>query len=184
MMLSRRGLAKGLVGGSSAMFFAAWNQVQASQALSAAVLAITLSQPRTIDNLQMLGKDGPLSLTAYRGQLVILNLWATWCLPCRREMPSLSRLAQWMKNKPCAVLPLAFDRSGTGAVETFYAEMAITNLPVLVGTSANLQEVTSHVGLPSTLILDGEGRLRWSISGEAEWDDPDTLHWLTSLLPD
>ncbi|MBL8791984.1 MAG: TlpA family protein disulfide reductase [Rhizobiales bacterium] len=177
-------MVQGLICSSAAALAPPWPRVQAGDALSAAVLAITLSQPRTIDNLKMRGKDGPLSLTAYRGQLVILNLWATWCLPCRREMPSLSRLAQWMKGKPSAVLPLAFDRSGTSAVETFYAEMAITNLPVLVGQSANLQDVTSQVGLPSTLILDDAGRVRWSISGEAEWDDPDTLRWLTSLLPD
>jgi len=176
-------MTTGLVGAAAAGLSISCSPAEAGRALAAAVLAIELSQPYSIDNIQIEGKEGPLSLSDHRGRLIVLNLWATWCLPCRREMPSLSRLAQMMDGRPCSVLPLAFDRSGMGAVEKFYADMAIANLPVLVGQTANLQEVTTHTGLPSTLVLDGTGQVRWSVSGEAQWDDPDTLRWLTSLLP-
>lgn len=135
---------------------------QKSISISAAVLAITHAQPRSLDALLIKGESGAISLTAFRGRIVILNMWATWCLPCRREMPSLLRLKVTLRDTPVDILPVALDRRGLEAVRGFYVDAGITNLPALSGDAANLQEVTPNVGLPSTYILDGDGLLRWS----------------------
>lgn len=178
MKLTRRAFA----GGMAAATLAASARAS-DDALSAAVLAITLSQPKSLDGLRLTGEDGPVMLTAFRGRLVILNFWATWCLPCRREMPSLSRLATAMAGRPCSILPLAMDRGGLARVAAFYDETGISNLPLLAGDAANLQEVVANTGLPSTCLIDSAGMMRWSVTGEARWDDADTIKWITSLLP-
>lgn len=177
-MLTRRALVAGglaAVGGCAV--------ARAEDALSAAVLAITHAAPKSLDGIAMTGPDGPVHLTDFRGRLVILNLWASWCLPCRREMPSLSRLAGVLTGKPVVVLPLSFDRRGLEAVTEFYAELGLTNLPRLAGDTANLQAVNVGPGLPATLVIDAAGLMRWSVTGEATWDDADTLRWLSALLP-
>ena len=176
-MLSRRQF----VGGVLPMCLAGHPALAEDIAISAAVLAITHAQPRSLDALLIKGESGAISLTAFRGRIVILNMWATWCLPCRREMPSLSRLKVTLRDTPVDILPVALDRRGLEAVRGFYVETGITNLPALSGDAANLQEVTPNVGLPSTYILDGDGLLRWSVTGEAQWDDEDTLRWITTL---
>lgn len=152
-----------------------------SAAISAAVLAITHAQPKSLDGLWIDSENGVLPLSAFRGRVVILNLWATWCLPCRREMPSLSQLQSRLDGQRFAVLPVAFDRRGLPAVRDFFAETAITNLPALSGDATTLQELAPNIGLPSTYVLDKEGLMRWSVAGEAQWDDEDTLRWLNSL---
>lgn len=177
MTLSRRQL----VGGILPMCLAGRPALAADNAISAVVLAITHAQPRSLDALLIKGEGGTVSLAAFRGRIVILNMWATWCLPCRREMPSLSRLKLTLRDAPVDILPVALDRRGLEAVRDFYAETGITNLPSLSGDAANLQEVAPNVGLPSTFILDGEGLLRWSVTGEAQWDDSDTLRWIFTL---
>ncbi len=180
MTLTRRHF----IGGVMPMWLAGRPALAADSAISAAVLAITHAQPRSLDALLIKSEEGELALTALRGRIVILNMWATWCLPCRREMPSLSRLKVKLQNAPVDILPVAFDRRGLEAVRGFYAETGIANLPALSGDAANLQEVAPNVGLPSTYILDGDGRLRWSVTGEAQWDDEDTLRWITALPTD
>ena len=155
----------------------------AEDALSAAVLAITHSEPRSFDLLAMRTRSGPISMSSMRGNLLIVNIWASWCVPCRREMPSLSRLASSLDGKKAAILPVSFDRAGLQAVNEFYTEFGIDNLPGIAGEVGNLQDVTGTVALPSTFLIDPMGMRRWSVIGEARWDDADTLHWITSLLP-
>ena len=80
----------------------------------------------------------PLTLADYSGKVVLLNIWATWCPPCRAEMPSIDRLAGAMEGKDFAVIPLSTDRAGAERVAQFYRDILIENLDVLHDRSGNL----------------------------------------------
>lgn len=149
---------------------------------SAAERLMPVSPPRRITGLEMLDSKGTsVSLTSFRGQVVILNLWAPWCLPCRAEMPALSRLQHKISPQGGSVLPLSFDWQGASGVKQFFEEQGITNLPVLVGEGKNLQAATGIVGLPSTLILAPEGEHVATVIGAADWDDAATVDYLLGL---
>jgi len=149
--------------------------------LPAADVMVTAAA-RTIDGLAMRdGEDRSVSLSAYRGRVVVLNLWAPWCLPCRKEMPELAALQTQLRTDGVAVVPLAFDWKGKIGVRQFYAETGISNLPVLVGEGENLKEVTGLSGLPTTLILNGRGEHVATVAGAAQWSDEKTLAWLKNL---
>jgi len=111
----------------------------------------------------------------------VVNLWATWCLPCRREMPSLARLAAALEDAPVRVLPLSFDRGGAATVLRFYRDIGVTTLPVLIGDGQNLKAALGIRRLPTTLILDGAAHHIATVGGEAVWDDPQTETWLRGL---
>lgn len=148
----------------------------------AATLARAAPEVRDANALLMTGADGKrVALSDYAGRLVVLNLWGPWCVPCQREMPSLSRLAARSEPSRLAVLPLAFDWRGPVWVERFYRENEISNLPVLLGDGINLMAVLGLEDLPTTVILDADGHHIYTVAGEARWDDDATFDWLNGL---
>lgn len=158
----------------------------AAHASDAAPTAVSLAQPatppRSALELAMKDADGAtVSLAAFAGQIVVLNLWAPWCLPCRREMPSLSRLSKRLEGQAVAVLPLCFDWRGAIGARRFFTETEIENLPVLIGDGENLASTLGLERLPTTAILDRSGQHVLTVAGEAQWDDDATYDWLTSL---
>lgn len=126
-------------------------------------------------------ENNPLPLTEHLGKFLVINLWGPWCVPCRREMPSLSRLHDRLKGLPVALLPVAFDRRGADSVRQFYETNKITNLPILTGDGENLHSVTGKSHLPLTLIADDRGIWILTVEGEAVWDDDATIRWLENL---
>ena len=151
-------------------------------AASAATLAHPAIPAKDARDLLMTDADGnPVSITDYAGRLVVLNLWGSWCPPCRREMPSISRLVDKIDPAKIAVLPLAFENGNATRVKVFYRSTGITNLPILIGDGQNLQSVLSLSRLPTTAILDKTGIHIATVGGEAMWDDADTLEWLNRL---
>lgn len=121
------------------------------------------------------------TLADWAGRPLILNLWAPWCLPCRREMPSLAALAAALKGHRARVLPLAFDWRGAAGVQRFFAEIGVSGLPVLLGEGENLMAVLGIENLPTTVIVSPEGRVVQVVAGEARWDDAATIHWARNL---
>lgn len=129
--------------------------------------------PRELPDLRF--KDGsgkPVSLADFRGRMVLLNLWATWCGPCREEMPTLDRLQAAIGGPDFEVLALSIDRAGIGVVEDFYAEIGITNLARYIDESGKVTQELNALGLPTTLLLDRKGREIARHVGPAEWDTP------------
>lgn len=126
--------------------------------------------------------DGTITdLSRFRGRVVVLNFWATWCLPCIYEMPTLDRLAASSDPRQLAVLAVSIDQSGAGVVVPFIRAHHLEHLPVYLDPNQRLGSFSSdHVatgalplwGLPITYILDKEGRVVGYLTGAAKWDSP------------
>ena len=122
------------------------------------------------------------TLADYRGQGVVLNLWATWCLPCKAEMPALDRLAQIVAADRIVVLPVSIDADGRKAVPAFYRANHITHLPVLLDQKGRLVAALKAPGVPISVIIDRQGRMVGRVVGGAQWDTPPGVALLRQLV--
>ena len=149
----------------------------------AAEIPIVTADPVPLPPLNFETMDGrPTSLEAFRGKVVVLNLWATWCAPCREEMPSLDRLQARFKGQPVVVVALSVDRAGPERVRTFLSEIGVQNLAVYRDPGAAATRTLRVPGLPATLLVDKEGRERGRVLGIAEWDAPQAVEAVQRLL--
>ncbi|WP_022704666.1 TlpA family protein disulfide reductase [Pseudorhodobacter ferrugineus] len=121
------------------------------------------------------------NLAEWQGQWVVLNFWATWCAPCRKEMPSLDRLAAAVADTGVTVVTVATGRNPPAAVARFFEEIGVQNLPVLLDPKSALARQMEIIGLPLTVILDPEGREVARLIGDAEWDSADARAMLDAL---
>ena len=117
------------------------------------------------------GSGAKLNLESFRGKVVVLNLWATWCTPCVAEMPTLDHLQQQLQGLGVVVVALSIDRGGPDVVKGFFEENGIKHLGVYVDPTMRSQFELKVIGLPTTILIDREGRERGRLVGPAEWDD-------------
>jgi len=122
------------------------------------------------------------SLTDFKGKIVVLNIWATWCVPCRKEMPTLDRLEAALGGPDFEVVPVSIDLGGIDAVHKFYADIAVHNLAMYVDTSGQVLRQVGAIGLPTTLIVNRSGQEIGRIIGPAEWDTGDIMQFLKLTL--
>jgi thiol-disulfide isomerase/thioredoxin len=125
-------------------------------------------------------EDGEHSLADYKGKWVVLNFWATWCAPCRREMPSLERLQAAMPD--LAVVPVATGRNAVEGIRRFFEEAGVKTLPILRDPSSELARGMGVMGLPVTVILNPEGQEVARLIGDAEWDSDNAKAVLGALM--
>ncbi len=112
-----------------------------------------------------------INLERFRGKVVVLNLWATWCTPCVAEMPMLDRLQQQLAPLGVVVVALSIDRGGPPVVQDFFNEHDIKHLGVYVDPTMRAQSDFKVIGLPTTVLIDRDGNERGRLVGPAEWDD-------------
>lgn len=122
------------------------------------------------------------NLAEFRGKVVLLNIWATWCGPCRREMPSLDRLQGLLGGADFDVIALSIDRSGIEAVRKFYDDVGIRNLPICLDSSGKAARELATIGVPATVLIDRAGRELGRLIGPAEWDEPDIVQFLKRII--
>ncbi len=131
--------------------------------------AITPLRPAPLAPL--FGADGKkIDLSAYRGKVVLLNFWATWCAPCIREMPSLDMLHERLGGRSFAVVAVSIDRAGFARIKPFLARIRVTKLHVYLDKSSKLYRKFGVQALPTTFLIDHQGRVRGYLEGPAEWD--------------
>ena len=139
--------------------------------------------PVAVPQLEFTDSEGHArTLTDFRGKVVLLNIWATWCLPCRKEMPTLDRLEATLGSDDFMVLPLSIDRGGAERVKKFYTEIGVQHLAIYVDSSRKVEAGLDTVGLPTTLLIDRQGRELGRVSGGAEWNAPETVAFLKSKI--
>ena len=123
-----------------------------------------------VPELRFSTADGTVrTLADYVGQGVVLNFWATWCVPCVAEMPALDALARLVRNDGVAVLALSSDRGGAPPVERFYRDKSIQTLPVLLDSRGDAARAVGARGIPTTLLIDRAGKERGRLEGAADW---------------
>jgi thiol-disulfide isomerase/thioredoxin len=128
------------------------------------------------------GQGRSRSLTDFKGKVVVLNIWATWCGPCRAEMPALDRLQAALGGRDFEVVPISIDRGGIDLVKKFYAEINVRNLAMYVDTSGQVVRILSAMGVPTTLVIDRAGNEVGRIVGPAEWDAPEVAEYLKPII--
>jgi thiol-disulfide isomerase/thioredoxin len=121
------------------------------------------------------------SLADWRGKVVLLNLWATWCVPCRKEMPALDRLQAEMGSDRFEVVAVSVDRSGVQGARKFLDETKVGRLALYADPSARLAATLRAIGLPATLLIDAEGREVGRLLGPAEWDGEDAKRLIRAV---
>src|SRR5262249_36739879 len=122
------------------------------------------------------------SLADFKDKVIVLNIWATWCVPCRREMPTLDRLQATLGGPDFNVAPVSIDRGGIDAIRKFYAETAVQKLAVYADRSGRVLREVGAIGLPTTLIIDRDGQEVGRITGPAEWDSAEIIQFIQPLI--
>ncbi|MFQ5755468.1 MAG: TlpA disulfide reductase family protein [Acidiferrobacterales bacterium] len=135
-----------------------------------------LEEPRSLKDFKFVdGEWKPASLADFQGKTVLLNIWATWCGPCREEMPTLDWLQASMGGPDFEVIALSIDQGGIAVVNDFYRELGLKALRVFVDPSGMAPGALNVLGLPTTLLIDRAGREVGRYVGPAEWDSPEMI---------
>jgi len=128
------------------------------------------------------GPDGPVSLQDFAGKVVLVNVWATWCAPCVRELPSLAALAADMPEERFAFVPVSLDTNAEKAA-AFLQRNGIDGLPVLIDRNFRLARAMGAADtLPTTILYDAEGREIGRLVGDADWTSPEALRLVRAAL--
>jgi thiol-disulfide isomerase/thioredoxin len=140
-------------------------------------------QPADIPGLAFVDADNkPKSLTEWKGRVVLLNLWATWCGPCRKEMPDLDKLQAELGSDKFEVVALSVDRAGIAGSKKFLDQIGTKSLKLYVDPTAKMAGELRVVGLPATLLIDADGREVGRLMGPADWASDDAKALIRSIL--
>jgi thiol-disulfide isomerase/thioredoxin len=120
-------------------------------------------------------------LSEFKGRGMVVNMWATWCLPCIAEMPSLDALSKALAPNDIAVLPLSSDRGGADAVQAWYQAHGIISLPVLLDPKGAMARAFNARGIPTTVIINTAGQVTARLEGAANWGSPEAQALIRTL---
>ena len=128
--------------------------------------------PKIPTDIQFYSPAGDVSLSSFKGKVVLLNIWATWCPPCIRELPSLDRLQAKFDQKDFQVLPLSVDDGGLEQAAPFFARLKIKHLKLHADPAKNISRFFPIDVLPASFIIDKEGQVIAFLRSYADWDEP------------
>jgi thiol-disulfide isomerase/thioredoxin len=153
--------------------------------LTGSLARFTLAQePKPLPELAFTDADDkPLTLADYKGKTMLLNFWATWCAPCVKEMPSLDRLQGEIGKDRLVVLPLSLDGPSRPKVAPFYADRKLANLGIYFDKGKKVMGALDISVLPTSVLIDPQGRELGRLEGEADWDKPEALALVRAAIP-
>lgn len=141
--------------------------------------------PRQLPELPFEDGEGrKRTLAQFRDKVVLLNIWATWCAPCREEMPALDRLQRNHGGPDFEVVALSIDSAGASVVKRFYEEVGVRSLAIYIDPTMRTTATLAAVGVPTTLLIDRQGRELGRRTGPAEWDGPQSVAIIEEYLKD
>jgi peroxiredoxin len=128
------------------------------------------------------GLDGKMvSLSDYKGKVVLVNIWATWCPPCVEEMPSMEKLYKKFKGENFEILAVSIDEPGLKAVAPFMKKSSLT-FPALIDSEGTIKTVYGITGIPESFIIDKQGILIKKIIGPVDWTTPKIFRFFSNLI--
>ena len=138
--------------------------------------------PKIYDNVIFLDDaDEEINIQNLDSKLIILNFWATWCEPCKEEMPSLNRLQANQNLKNLKIYPINIGKENLNKVKSFFTELDINNLEPYFDNPSTLAKTFSLRGLPTTILLNSKGEEFARIIGSINFDDENFINWLKNL---
>ncbi|SFK83895.1 TlpA family protein disulfide reductase [Shimia haliotis] len=141
------------------------------------------SDPKKVSTNAFISEDGEdITLDAYEGKIVLLNFWATWCAPCRHEMPMLSELQTQLGGDAFEVVTIATGRNMVPAMKKFFEEIGVDNLPLHRDPKQKLARDMAVLGLPATLIIDANGQEIARLQGDADWSSENARAIVAALI--
>jgi thiol-disulfide isomerase/thioredoxin len=153
--------------------------------LNKGAMAPLVIKPRPVDLPPLTFTDAagkPVSLADFRGKIVLLNIWATWCVPCREEMPALDKLDTKLGGKDFQVVAVNIDKGGADKAAAFLKETGVTHLALYTDPSGKLFATLKAVGMPTTLIVDRSGREIARLVGPADWASPEAVKVIEAAI--
>ena len=140
-------------------------------------------EPVALNDFKFVDGTGKERMFAeWKGRVVLLNLWATWCAPCRKEMPDLDKLQAELGSDKFEVVAISVDRSGVNGAKKFLGEVGVAKLALYADPTAKLASELKVLGLPATLLIDAEGREVGRLLGPAEWAGDDAKALIKPLI--
>jgi len=141
------------------------------------------SAPIAGSDVAFMSEDGnEMTLADFNGQHIVLNFWATWCAPCRKEMPELSALQTDLGGEKFQVVTVATGRNPLPAMKKFFDEIGIDNLPLHTDARQSFARSMGVLGLPVTLIMDPDGNEIARLQGDADWHSDSAVAIITTLI--
>jgi peroxiredoxin len=123
----------------------------------------------------------PRTLAHYRGHVLLVNIWATWCEPCRAEMPAIERLHHLVTDTMFRIVSVSIDKEDSSGVRAFAREFGLT-FPILQNQSGDIQDLYQTTGVPESFVIDRNGTIVKKVIGAAEWDGPVNVDLIRSLI--
>ena len=140
------------------------------------------AKPKPIPELRFVdGAGRALSLADFRGKVVLLNIWATWCPPCKIEMPSMERLHQKLAGTDFQLVAVSVDEEDSSVVNKFVKEYGLT-FPVLHNQDGSIRQIYQTTGVPESFVIDRDGVIVKKVIGAADWDAPVNENLIRRLL--
>lgn len=175
-IFTRRTLLAGAAG------LLALSRVSAARADALDNFSLTDGKP-PVPDIQFTTYAGELQkLSDYRGKILLLNAWATWCGPCINEMPDLNKVQEKLGGRDFQVLPVSMDRNGPATVDLFYREHNLKHLPILMDYRSQIATKLRPAGLPFTLLIDHDGTELGRALGEVFWSRAEGIELLKKFI--
>jgi len=139
--------------------------------------------PKPLPEIRFQDETGrALTLADFKGRVIVLNVWATWCTPCRKEMPALDRLQAKLGGPRFEVVALSIDREGPTAVRRFFSDVGVHALKLYNDPSGEAANRLGTVGIPTTLLVDRNGREIGRRVGPAQWDGAAAIDYIRARI--
>ncbi len=141
------------------------------------------AEPKPVADVDFMTFDeAPLNLSQWQGKWVVVNFWATWCAPCRKEMPMLSALQTEFGGDDFEVVTIATSRNPPAKMKAFFDDIGVDNLPLHRDPKSMLARQMAVLGLPVTVILNPEGQEVARLTGDADWSSDSARAVLMALM--
>ena len=141
------------------------------------------AQPKALPDLEIQNADDkPMKLSDFKGTVVLLNFWATWCAPCVKEMPSLDRLQAALPKDKFLIVPLSIDGPTKPKVAPFYKDQKLGNLGIYFDKGRKTMQGLDVTLLPTSILVDAQGRELGRIEGDADWDMPESIALMKAAM--